>query len=302
MAKAPTSRGFTLAEKRSMTFERVALYAVFFVAIVAAVISFVALQWLGAHLGLGWASVLVPLAIDGFAIACSVGIVRSQAAGEPTRERFSEWAGLFIALGLSVVGNVQHVLDTGSPAIPIWLKIAYASAIPIIVAYGIHVYGRAMSRGISAHVMADDPNLVRFDVQSVGEMRTPAPSKRALAIPREPDRVRTAPSAIESVRAQQGPPVSAPVTPERASEAPALAEVSADGPGERERARALFDEAVRLDSSAKPDAAAIHRAAGATASPATVRRWVGSWWDEIVIESELVRADNESEQEQKLTA
>ena len=169
--RTPTSRGFTLAERRSLTFERVALYAVFFVALVAAVISFVAMRWLGEQLGLGWAAPLIPLAVDGFAIACSVGIVRSQAAGEATRDRFSEWVGLIIALALSITGNVQHVMDLGSVQLSIYIKVAFAAAVPVLLAYGIHVYGRAMARGISAHVLADDPDKIHVDLMSLGEAR-----------------------------------------------------------------------------------------------------------------------------------
>ena len=191
--KAPAARGFTLAEQRSIAFEKLTLYLVLFVAVVAAVVSFVALAWVGQQFMDYRVAFLLPLAIDGFAIACSVGIVRSQASGERARQRASEWLGMFIALGLSVGGNVFHGLHTVTDAIPRELVIAYSAAVPIIVAYGIHVYGRAMSRGISAHVLADEPDKLHFDVVHLGEetvaqkaapariAKTPAPARPATA-------------------------------------------------------------------------------------------------------------------------
>ena len=167
--KAPQSRGFTLAEKRSLQFERVSLYAVLLVAVIAAIISFQAQRWFGLGMGLAWAAPLVPIAIDGFAIACSVGIVRSQGAGERARDRLSEWLGLSIALALSIAVNVQHTLATRAEDAARALAALVAASIPIVLAYGIHVYGRAMSRGLSAHVMADDPDQLRFDVAHLGD-------------------------------------------------------------------------------------------------------------------------------------
>lgn len=174
--RIPAPRGFTLNEVRSLKVERISLYVVFLVALVAMIVSFVALTWLGGHMRLGIAAPLIPLMLDGFAVACSFGIVRSQAEGEGVRDRLSEWIGLSIALALSVLGNVYHVLNV----VPVWLMVLVAGAIPTIVAYGIHVYGRALDRGISSHVLADNPNEIVFDLQRVGDT-PPAPAPRVRA-------------------------------------------------------------------------------------------------------------------------
>lgn len=169
MAKAPAARGFTVSEKRGIRFEQVSLYMVFLVAVIAATLSFVALTAVGRDAGLGRFSFMLPLTLDGIGIACSVGIVRSVAEGENLRSRLSEWVGLLASLALSIRGNVEHALDVGAASLPDDIKITYAVAIPLIVAYGIHVYGRAMSKGISAHVLADNPDELRFDLQHLGD-------------------------------------------------------------------------------------------------------------------------------------
>lgn len=264
MAKAPAARGFTLAEKRALLFERVSLYAVFLVALIAAAISFIALRAVGADAGLGSASFLLPIAIDGFGIACSVGIVRSVASGEGVRERTSEWFGLFAALGLSILGNVHHALIVGAGTLPDYVKVAYAAAIPMIVAYGIHVYGRAMARGISAHVLAENPDQIVFEMRHLGE---------TVSAQRAP--VRTAPRPAPRTQAAQ------PATP--AAQLPRTVTGSKPipvGDNERQRARIVFDQLVAADPTQKPDAAVVHREAGVTRDKATTRRWVQSWWDE----------------------
>lgn len=211
--KAPAARGFTLAEQRSIAFEKLTLYLVLFVAIVAAVVSFVALTWVGQQF-MDWrVAFLLPLSIDGFAIACSVGIVRSQASGERARDRASEWLGMFIALGLSILGNVYHGLHTVTAAVPQFLVIAYSAAVPIIVAYGIHVYGRAMSRGISAHVLADDPDKLHFDVVHLGEetmAQKAAPARVAKAPAPRQDDARKAVAEARSTAPAPTAPVTAP--------------------------------------------------------------------------------------------
>lgn len=266
MAKAPTARGFTIAERRALTFERVSLYMVFLVALIAAAISFIALRAVGSDAGLGQASFLLPIAIDGFGIACSVGIVRSVASGEGFRDRASEWFGLFVSLGLSILGNVHHALKVGAPDLPDYVKMAYASAIPIIVAYGIHVYGRAMAKGISAHVMADDPDRVHFDLAHLGDHSAP------------PARVqRPAP------RAQAQPAARAlPEQPSAQPEPVAARTIGAQADSLRDAARARFEQCVRANPTTKPDAKAIHDAIGSDKNPATTRRWVSEWWDEFV--------------------
>lgn len=276
--KTPAARGFTLAEKRSVTFERIALYVVFLVALIAAVISFVALTWLGRQMGMTIVAPLLPLAIDGFAIACSVGIVRSQASGEPARERVSEWVGLFLALVLSIAGNVQHALVEGATTLPRFLVIAFAAAVPVIVAYGIHVYGRAMARGISSHVFAEDPTQVQMHVQQLGEERAfDAPKQRAPKA-RLPEVRASAP--VDSTRTISAPARVDEPAPARALPAPMS--------GDKQRVRALFEEAVAADPTTKPDAARIHEAAGLDINRATSRKWVKDLWDEWVVEQESV--------------
>lgn len=294
-ARPPLSRGFTLAEKRSLRFEQIALYAVFLVAVIAAIISFVAMRWVGVELGLGWAAPLVPLAIDGFAIACSAGIVRSQAATEPARERSSEWVGLFLALILSIAGNVQHVLATSSNALSPALKVPLAAAVPILVAFGIHVYGRALTRGISTRVLADDPTRIQ-----IGDLARAAASEARPA--------RTAPARTPAGPPPSFPPTTTPPQRELVEDAP----TPAGGAGatvfpirpapavvgdDRARVRALFDAAVAADPDVRPDAAALHCAAGVTKNPATSRRWVADWWAEHQ-EARGMRPDPDGERDE----
>ena len=273
MAKPPTDRGFTIAEARSLQFERVSLFMVLLVAVVAAVISFQALTWLGETMGLGWAAPLVPLAIDGFAVACSIGIIRSQASGHGTRDRVSEWLGLFIALGLSIAGNVTHALHTGSRELPVGLVSAFAAAVPIIVAYGIHVYGRAMARGISANVLAEDPGRIHFDLQHLGDTTraTTTRTPRAARAPRTA-RTETAPTFPVSI-----PMWESSTTPIPTKAAPAAREAHNDA---RTRVVALCELLAAQNPTSKPDAAAIHTELALPHNPATTRRWVQQWWED----------------------
>jgi len=238
----PEARAFTVSEQRAITFERVALYVVFLVALIAAVISFVALSWFGSQMGMGLVAPLMPLAIDGFAVACSVGVVRSQSSGERARQRASEWVGLALALSLSIAGNIQHALTQGSPAAPRFLVVAYGAAIPVIVAYGIHVYGRAMANGISAHVLVDARDELRFDLVHLGDEGARPSTPKA--------------------RAPRASSTRAPAAPVRAL-------------SDKDRMRALFDEARA--SGARIDAAQMHREVGARVNPATSRKWVAAW-------------------------
>lgn len=264
--KPPATRGFTLAEKRSLQFERVSLYMVLLVAIIAAVISFRALTDTGMRMGLGWSAPLLPLAIDGFAIACSVGIVRSQGAGEPGRERVSEWMGLFIALGLSVAGNVQHALVSRSESVPVLLAGLFAASIPVIVAYGIHVYGRAMSRGISAHVLADDPDQLRFDVTHLGDQAAPAPARKPAPRPSIPRPAPTTGQSATTAAPRRTPATSAPSV-EKMSSAKA-------------EAYRLYDAMVTANP-VQPVAADIGKAVAhmdGAPTEGAMRKWVGGWW------------------------
>src|SRR5690242_8192793 len=96
MARKPLAeRGLTVNEKKSVQIERMSTNGVVLVALIAAVISFVALRWMGTEwMGMTWYAPLLPIAVDGFGIICAFGIVRSQASGATARERVSEWVGL----------------------------------------------------------------------------------------------------------------------------------------------------------------------------------------------------------------
>jgi hypothetical protein len=250
-ARAQEARGLTIGERRSIRLEKVALYVMVGVALIAAVISFVALTWLGGQIHYGWAAPLIPLMVDGFGVGCTVGIARSQGAGEGVSKRLNEWTGLTLALALSVAGNVAHVLG----AAPVWLMVAVAASPPLLLAFGVHLYGRAMARGLSAHIMVDDPTQLQMHVQQIGE-----PARKG---PRARPAVKSAPP---TVRAQPAVPVAGP-------------SVHAD----RGKAamRAEFDRIVTADPSARPRAVDLHAAAGATCDPATSRRWVAGWLAEL---------------------
>ena len=174
------ARSFTVQEQRAFRLERSSLYVQLTVAVIAAVISFQALRDAGLRMGLDWAAPLLPVAIDGFAAIASLGIIRSQGAGERFGARASEWLGLCFVLGLSIAGNVAHALDKMDPDFPRILAGLFGSAPPIIVAYGIHVYGRAMTSGVSRHVLVDDPDKIHFGLTHLGEgdtVRTPGPRR-----------------------------------------------------------------------------------------------------------------------------
>lgn len=295
MAKGTAARGFTLAEKRALLFEQVSLYAVFLVALIAAAISFIALRAVGADAGLGRAAFLLPIAIDGFGIACSVGIVRSVASGERFRDRASEWVGLFAALALSILGNVHHALMVGAETLPDYVKYAYAAAIPLIVAYGIHVYGRAMSKGISAHVLADNPDELVFDMRHLGD--SVAARRAPMRATRRQPTVRTpaTPTAAERTERAGRPaqqPVSAPAQPS----APPVRTIAPVSDPAKERARAIFDRMVLANPIEKPDAAAIHREAEVPKAEATTRRWVQAWWTETEASMGMAREPLEGPQ------
>jgi hypothetical protein len=276
--KIPTSRGFTLADKRNQRLERVTLLIVVAVAVIAAAISFVALRWVGEYINMGPIAFLLPLAIDGFGIICAFGIVRSQSMNEPLRKRASEWVGLGYALGLSVAGNIVHALSaiTGAKP-PIWLVIGFVSAIPIIVAYGIHLLGRAIDGGVSAHVLADDPDKVQFDLRQLGDENAPA----AAPAPRKAAPKAPAPAPAPAKAAQATPPA--------AAESPANLRPLVDPL--KEAARAEFDRMLAADPQAKPDASAIHRTIESPKNPATTRRWVSEWFEDYLASTGATRPE-----------
>ena len=309
-----TSRGFTVAEARSLTFEKVSLWAVMLVAGIAAVISFVALTYVGARMGLGFAAWLIPVAIDGFAIACSFGVIRSQGVGEGGRERLNEWVGLMLALALSVAGNVWHVLEARDPSIPAGLAAVFAAAIPVFLAYGIHIYGRSMQKGISAHVMADAPDELRLDVQSLAAAhetlaahdaptstarrvttraprleptRAPQPGTARATTP-EPPRTSTgdARAPEQPARTVEGPERA----PADASTARAVVEAARAQSGDdlvidevayRARYEELYRAALAADPYTQPVSSRLYVEAGQTKrTDSAVRRWGTAMWAE----------------------
>jgi fumarate reductase subunit D len=236
------------------------------VAVIAAVISFQALRDAGLRMGLDWAAPLLPLAIDGFAVIASLGIIRSQGAGERFSARASEWLGLCFVLGLSVAGNVAHALDRMDPDFPRILAGLFGSAPPIIVAYGIHVYGRAMTSGVSRHVLVDDPDKIHFGLTHLGEggtVRTPG-TKRATMQTSE----RAGAQPTKRAGAAETDPLPVQVNGARYPRNP-----------ERQRA---FEVWSQLHSGQPVNAKEVLRAAHIRKDESTVRRWCRSWEKEAV--------------------
>ncbi|MDB5253902.1 MAG: hypothetical protein JWP27_3071, partial [Flaviaesturariibacter sp.] len=186
MAKPPATRGFYISDRRSLRFETLTMWLVSAVSVIAVVISFFALSWCGRQFLAAPVAPLLPLAVDGFAVACSAGIVRSQSQQENWRERINEWIGLGLALGLSVAGNVTHALAEGSGKLPVGLVGAFAASVPVIVAYGIHVLGRAISKGLSSKVRVDAPDEIVLDDVAVARP-TRVPTRVPVAREARPD-------------------------------------------------------------------------------------------------------------------
>lgn len=255
------ARSFTVQEERTFRLERWSLYVQLAVAVIAAVISFQALRDAGLRMGLDWAAPLLPLAIDGFAVIASLGIIRSQGAGERFGARASEWLGLCFVLALSIAGNVAHALDKMDPDFPRILAGLFGSAPPIIVAYGIHVYGRAMNSGVSRHVLIDDPDKIHFGLTHLGardSVRSPG-SKRGTARPAE----RSDATAPKRASVQDTVPSSAEVSGARYPRNP-----------QRQRA---FEVWSQLHAGQPVNAKEVLRAAQVSKDESTVRRWCRSW-------------------------
>jgi hypothetical protein len=264
------ARSFTVQEERAFRLERWSLYVQLAVAVIAAVISFQALRDAGLRMGLDWAAPLLPLAIDGFAVIASLGIIRSQGAGERFSARASEWLGLCFVLGLSIAGNVAHALDKMDPDFPRILAGLFGSAPPIIVAYGIHVYGRAMTSGVSRHVLVDDPDKIHFGLTHLGEggtARKPAPKRRTAQSSEHSD-------ARATKRASE---LDADQTPVQVSDA--------RYPRNPERQRA-FEVWSQLHTGQPVNAKEVLRAAHVTKDESTVRRWCRTWETEAGVESD----------------
>lgn len=186
--KAPTQRKRTVSDRRTLRVETASLPLVIGVAVIAALISFVALKWVGEYMGMSVEvfgvqiayAALLPLAIDGFGIICALGIVRSNSVDESFLKRVSEWGGLAISLALSIAGNVVHTLHFVDGTLPPrWLIVAYSAAIPAIVAYGLHLLGRTLRDSLSARIYVDDPDHVQLDVPGVTQAPAEQPRTRA---------------------------------------------------------------------------------------------------------------------------
>jgi hypothetical protein len=140
-----------------------------------------------------------------------------------------------------------------------------------------------MSRGNSAHVLADDPDRLHFDVVQLGEetVATAHAPARITRITRTP--------AAPAARATSSTPAQPSAQPARAPRA-----VMVGAGSEQERMRAAFDAAVLADPITKPVAADLHRELGLTCDKATSRRWVQRWWDEHEAELGTARPEPET--------
>lgn len=243
--KAPRIRKKTFGDQRLIRIEKTSLPLVVAVAFIAALISFVALKWVGEYMGfvvtingveVSYAP-LLPLAIDGFGIICALGIVRHH--GAPVDEltsnydkfkhsfrNASEWGGLAVSLVLSMAGNIVHTLNRVDGSVPPrWLIVAYSIAIPGIVAYSLHLLGRAAHDSILARINVDDPDHIQMDVEGAA---VPAPRPAAPSTPRQtapastaqtaPSRPATAPRpAAEAVAQARTAPASARMADDEAT-------------------------------------------------------------------------------------
>ena len=254
---SPKTRGFTLADRDGLKFELYLLYAIGGVALSSFIISFAALAWVGEEaMGLHvWAfglglHLIVPLAIDGMQLVAAAAITRRRANGKPAG---AEWIALASALALSIAGNVYHALEVGNPGISSWLKVAFASAFPIFVALGMHIYERAMADGLRSKIAVDDTDHIIVDT-------APAP-----AVTR-PQRTRPAPPVEKPTEKSTPPPLPAP----------APQDTTDTGPSPKEQVhahvRAELDAAGTFRTL---DAAQVQRdTVGDDVHPSTVRKWV----------------------------
>jgi hypothetical protein len=179
MALKDQVRSLTVAEARAVIKEKAKLIMSIAVALIAAILSFIALTWVAAHIpgSPPWSAPLWPLMIDGFGIICAISIAGSQSLKEPWRERSNEWIGLTYALTISVAGNLCHVAGVA----PRWMLFALASAPPVLIAYSVHLYGRSAHASLSAHMLKGDDKNIHFDLRQIGDERSPkAPRERSV--------------------------------------------------------------------------------------------------------------------------
>jgi hypothetical protein len=282
------TRSFTVQERRTFRLERWSLCVQLAVAVIGAVISFQALRDAGLRMGLSWASPLLPLAIDGFAVIASLGIIRSQGAGERLHERASEWLGLCFVLALSIAGNVAHALDRMEPDFPRILAGLFGAAPPIIVAYGIHVYGRAMTSGVSRHVLVDDPDRIHFGLAHLGDGNdtTQSPGGRRDAVQ---------PRVRASARKAAQPPVHSSDESRVSNAGPASLHATAQKPAQvnggrypRDPARQrAFEVWGQLFAGRPVNAKEVLRRAQVSKDESTVRRWCRGWEREADVEADV---------------
>jgi hypothetical protein len=160
-----------------------------------------------------------------------------------------------------------HALDRMDPDFPRVLAGLFGSAPPIIVAYGIHVYGRAMTSGVSSHVLVDDPDKIHFGLKHLGErdtVRTPGPKRARLPTPER---------------------ASAHATVQETEQTPA--EVSGGRyPTNPERQRA-FEVWSQLHTVQPVNAKDVLRASQVSKDESTVRRWCRAWEKETDLDSTM---------------
>jgi len=182
----PDVRQRTLHEVRSMSFEKWTRWVVLGTALGAAAGSFLALMWIGKFMG--WAAPLLPITVDGLIIATSMGIIHSHAEDERWWHRSTRWFGLSAALAVSVWGNVLHAQAQHITYMPPYAIIVFGGVAPLFAAYGLHVYGLAItSDSLSENILAGDPTIVHRDVWKPGDARKPARSPRAKPVPAPAD-------------------------------------------------------------------------------------------------------------------
>ncbi|MGH3331420.1 MAG: hypothetical protein ACRDPJ_08955, partial [Nocardioidaceae bacterium] len=152
---------------------------------------------------------------------------------------------------------VAHALDRMDPDFPRILAGLFGSAPPIIVAYGIHVYGRAMTSGVSGHVLVDDPGKIHFGLTHLGErdtVRTPGPKRETVQPPE-------CAAVQETVQGTGRTPVQ--VSGGRDPRNP-----------ERQRAFEVWDQ---LYVGQPVNAKEVLRLAQVSKDESTVRRWCRAW-------------------------
>lgn len=220
--KTPDPRGFTLAERDSQRFQLALGFGLMAVIAATFILSFTALAWIGEAMGIPQPfHLLVPLFVDGAQLICAGAITVRRTEG---RHAIPEWLGLALTLGLSIIGNVYHSMELGDEVLVTWVKIAFATAIPVMVALGIHIFERSLNTGLRTRVLADEPDKVRFDITPVAEFEraqhAPAQQTRAgTARPAAPTRTTRPAAPTAPARTAHAPEEGA----DRATEAPRTA-------------------------------------------------------------------------------